>query len=407
MSRIVLLLRFISFVSLLTFIVGAVHAAPQTIEYEQQILQFREYSLPAQVPKGYTLELLNSNLEQPRMLTFAEDDSGDLFIGSRSGYVYRLSPPYTQAEVLVRLDTYPHSIALREGEMLIARTDGLYRTPYQTGQKTIDSKDVSLLAALPGGRGHNTRTVRIGPDERIYTSLGITGNCSDEYIGKGYDFNDWRGGVMVLDESGEKPQWQPFATGLRNPVGFDWQPQTQIMYASNNGPDHWGYELPPEVFAKLTPDSFHGMPWFQYDGQQMLEDNCISGRSPKPISAVSIPATTFPARSAPMGVTFVTEGALGGDFDGDAVVAIHGSWATLPDGGGSGDYATRRPPKVVIVRFENNEAVRVDDLVTGFQLADGRRWGRPTGVAIGPDEALYFASDGGINGLFKLSKSKP
>ena len=83
------------------------------------------------------------------------------------------------------------------------------------------------------------------------------------------------------------------------------------------------------------------------------------------------------------------------------------SWATLPDGSGGGDPATRREPKLVVVRFADGEAVRVDDLVSGFQLADGRRWARPTGVAIGPDGALYFASDAGIHGLFRLRPANP
>ncbi|MDA0991850.1 MAG: sugar dehydrogenase, partial [Verrucomicrobia bacterium] len=107
-------------------------------------------------------------------------------------------------------------------------------------------------------------------------------------------------------------------------------------------------------------------------------------------------------RSAPMAVAFAGRAALGGRFDGDAVVAMHGSWGTQPDGSSSGDPATRRPPRLALVRFVDGKAVRVDDFVRGFQLEDGRRWARPVGAAFGPDGALYFTSDGGINGLFRL-----
>jgi len=78
---------------------------------------------------------LLSHLDAPRMLTFAAN--GDLFAGSKSGKVYRLAPPYTRAEVLVQLDDYPHSVAFRPDEILIAQTNGVYRAPYRPGQAKI------------------------------------------------------------------------------------------------------------------------------------------------------------------------------------------------------------------------------------------------------------------------------
>jgi glucose/arabinose dehydrogenase len=358
----------------------------------------RRYAV--RLPAGYRLELLSSRLDGPRLLSFS--DNGDLFIGSRSGAVYRLPPPYRTPQVLVRLDGYPHSVAFRSGEILIARTGGLYRAAYEAGQARVERGALERLAALPGGGGHNSRSVAVGPDDRVYVSLGISGNCSDQYLHPSYPFDDRRGGVLVLDESGDKPQWRPFAAGLRNPVGFDWHPETGVLYASNNGPDHHGYDQPPEYFSRLEAGSFHGMPWFQFDGSRIRPDDCIERTPPRPRGEVTPPVATFPARSAPMGVAFVPEDGLDPDLALDAVVALHGSWGTRPHGGFRGDPATRRPPKLMVVRFEDGEAQRVEDLVTGFQLEDGERWARPVGVAIGPDGALYFTSDSGINGLFRL-----
>jgi len=376
-------------------------AGTEPLDYREQILPLPNKRVTVQIPRGYQLEFLTS-LDAPRMLTFGAN--GDLFIGSRSGRIYRLPPPYTQPEVLAQLDDYPHSVAFRRGEILIARTHGLYRAPYQSGQTSIPSASVSLLAALPGG-GHNSRTVKVGPDGRVYLSLGIKGNCSDQYLGSGYSFENRRGGVMVLREAGSKASWEPFASGLRNPVGFDWQPGTGVIYASNNGPDHWGYGLPPEYFSRLTKRSFHGMPWFQFDGKQLLRDACVGSAPPRPVNGVTLPVATFPARNAPLGVAFVPPGALEARLEQDAIVALHGSWGTRPDGGFLGSRASRRPPKLVVVRFMNGEAKRVDDLVTGFQLQDGTRWARPAGVAIGPDGALYFTSDSDNNGLFRLKRA--
>jgi len=375
-------------------------ASTAPLAYADQALSVNGQSVTARVPAGYRLELLTTALDGPRLLTFSAE--GDLFIGSKSGNVYRLSPPYTRPEVLVRLDGYPHSVAFRAGSILIARTDGLYHAPYQPGQARLARNAVRLLAPLPGGGGHNSRSVAVGPDQRIYLGLGITGNCSNEYLDEAYSFGNRRGGVLVLDEKDGAAHWQPFASGLRNPVGFAWHPVTGALYASNNGPDHHGYEQPPEYFSRVDPGSFHGMPWFQFDGTRVRPDDCIDAPAPRPLAEVVEPAITFPARNAPMGVAFVPKGAMDERLESDAIVALHGSWATLPQGSYSGDAATRRPPAIVAVRFEDGRPRRVDKLVSGFQLQDGGRWARPVGVALGPDGALYFTSDGGTHGLFRL-----
>ena len=378
-------------------------AATVVLTYETQTLVLDKERVPVRVPKGYRLELLTAKLDAPRLLTFAAN--GDVFIGSRSGKVYRLAPPYTTPEVLVTLGGYPHSVAFRPNEILIARTDGLYRAPYRPGQKKISPEAVTLLAALPGGGGHNSRSVGVGPDGRVYVSLGIQGNCSDQYLGEPYAFDERRGGILVLREDGAKARWETYGSGLRNPVGFAWHPKTGVLYASNNGPDHLGYEQPPEYFSRVTAGSFHGMPWFQHDGQRIARDDCVKRAPPRPLADVVAPVATFAARNAPMAVAFVPSGALDKALEFDAVVALRGSWGTQPSGGFLGDAASRRPPKIVVVRFKDGQAQRVDDLVTGFQLADGERWARPVGVAIGPDGALYFTSDSGINGLFRLSRT--
>lgn len=356
----------------------------------------------ATIPHGYQLDLLTAEMHRPRMLSFAAN--GDLFAGSAGGNVYRLRAPYRSPRTVVRLSGYPHSVAVRDGHMLIARTDGLYRAPYQPGQATIAARDVELVARLPGGRGHNSRTVRFGPRGGVYVGLGISGNCSDQYLGAEYPFGSRRGGVFrLVEQPGGATVLEAFGSGLRNPVDFAWHPTTDVMYAANNGPDHLGYEVPPEYFSRIDRGSFHGMPWFQFDGEHLIRDRCIRRAPPRPEADVSLPVATFPSRSAPLGMEFVPPGALGPELVGDAVVALHGSWARQPSGGALGDPATRRPPQLVVVRFGGGaDPIRVENLVSGFQLTNGARWARPAGVALGPDGALYFTSDAAVMGLFRL-----
>ena len=376
---------------------GSADAEPAALSYIQQPIEIGGVTEVVTIPAGYRLEVLVTQLAQPRMMSFGRE--GELFIGSKSGRIYRLTPPYNKYTALLRVRGYPHSVIQRGNQLFISRTDSLLVIDYTPGQEGLDIDDVQVLAKLPGGGGHNTRTLGLGPDNRIYVSLGIKGNCTAHFLDDSLPFDQRRGGVIVLDETVDPPVWKAYATGLRNPVGFDWHPETDVLYASNNGPDHLGYDLPPEYFSKLTPGSFHGMPWYQYDGRSIRRDPCIGGSAPYSADAVSVPVVTFPARNAPMGVAFIPPGAMDETISSDAVVALRGSWGVL-----QGDPATKRHPKVVLVRFENGEAVRVDDLVTGFQAPNGDRWARPVGVAIGPDGNLYFASDEEANALFRLTR---
>jgi len=378
-------------------------AGPELLQHQEAQITIAGRSHSVRIPRGYRLELLTTAIDRPRLGVFLPN--GDLLLGSRSDNLYRIPPPYDQPQVLLTLSGYPNSLAYRAGQLLIARTDGVYAAPYQPGQSKLDPRHVTLLARLPAGSGHSSRTVIVGPSRRIYLSLGLSGNCSDQYLSERYPFAKRRGGVLVLDEDVSPVQWRPYASGLRNPVGLAWQPGSGVLYASNNGPDHLGYDQPPEYFSKLLPDSFHGMPWYQFDGSRIVRDNCIGTGPPRPAESVARPVATFPARSAPLGVTFVPDGAMGPGLVGNAIVALHGSWGTRPAGSWIGDPASRRPPALVVVRFEHGEARRVEDLVTGFQAQDGERWARPAGVMIGPDGALYFTSDGGTSALVRLSRS--
>lgn len=385
----------------------SVHAESKaTIKYSalsSQIFSYNNNEYPIKLLQGFRLELLTDKLNKPRLFSF--DKNGILFIGSKSAEVYRLEPPYTQSEIFTSLDNYPHSIAFLNNNIYIAQTGGIYRARYTSGIKKIKSTDFTRIANIPGGSGHNSRTIATGPDERLYISLGIQGNCSNQFMGNQYATEDRRGGIYVLNESTKPASLDIFASGLRNPVGFDWHPVTKIMYTSNNGPDHHGFENPPEYFSKIEAGSFHGMPWFQFDGKKLFRDECIRSKSPFNKRQVKIPVVTFPARNAPMGVSFFSDDSIFTDYIKSAVVALRGSWATRPDWNYKKAAASRRHPKLVIVNFDDkHKAINVDDLLTGFQLENGNRWARPVGVGSGPDGALYFTSDSGINGLFRISK---
>jgi len=340
-------------------------------------------------------------MQQPRMIH--KTRNGILLIGSRSGWVYRVAPPYAKAQPLIHLDDYPHSAVYRNGYLYIAQTDGVYRMPYQLEAARLDAGQLHKLISLPGGAGHNSRSLELGPDGRLYLSLGIRGNCSDQYLGSEYGFQDQRGGLLVLDESRSQLRWQVVASGLRNPVGYDWNPVSGEIFASNNGPDHHGYEQPPEYFARLLPGSFHGMPWFQFDGKQLQRDNCVSSKPPRPANEVSLPVALFPARNAPMGVKFMPQDSYWSFLQNTALVALHGSWATKING----DRRTRRPPAIVAVTLDSESRGKVMPLLTGLQNGAGERLARPLDIEYTPEGDILFTSDGGqLEGLLCLCRNR-
>jgi glucose/arabinose dehydrogenase len=356
-------------------------------------------------PEGLQIEKL-ATLESPRLFAFSRD--GDLIVGSKSGKIYRLKAPYTSPEVISEFGGYPHSVAFRvkDGveELWVAETGGLYKVAYGRDRRYA-RHDFQFVAELPGGGGHTSRTIKIRRDGTVFVSLGITGNCSIEYLDDSYGFQQRRGGIFRLDEGGNR--LVPFGKGLRNPIGFSFHPQTAVMWSNNNGPDHWGYDYPREAFVEVNEGDFFGMPWYQTINGQVVRDNCAPDHTvPLPPDRVKRPAVTFDAHVAPIDTTFIppNDPLLKAEWANSAVVAIHGTGGAPPSGGD----AARRPPKIVLVEFSGGRPTgRVKDLIGGFQDPSGYRRARPAGVGIGPGGALFFTSDADNPGIYRATMRSP
>ena len=347
----------------------------------------KEISAKLKITDGYQVEFL-SFLESARLFAFGPDR--ELLIGSKSPNIYRLRPPYEKPELLASIQgAYAvHSLTLSNNYLYAADSCAVYRAEYPSN-KPLDFK---LFVKLPcENGGHYTRTIISGPQQQLFVSLGISGNCSNEFLDNRYTFEKRRGGIFKIDTSGQHPELKPYASGLRNPIGMTFYKDD--LYATNAGSDNLGYELPPEVIAKTAPGSFHGMPWYQYFNGQFNNGQCTSSPSPVSIDKATTPFALLDARSTPMGIDFPSSGS----FKNMAIVAVHGSWGQKPGGG----RETRRPPR--IIGIDINEPTKIIDIVSGLQRSDGSRLARPVGVLQGPDGHIYFSSDGGeLQGIFRL-----
>ncbi len=345
------------------------------------------------MPASLEIEFLTA-VPAARLFTF--DQNAAILLGTKSSTIYRVPFPYRDKQVLAKIPnaSIVHSVALRDGYLYAADSCALYRARYDGNLQSGFDRFLQLPCQTGG---HHTRTVITGPDNRLYISIGISGNCSDEFLDNSYPFEKRRGGIFVVDESSGRPKLEPYASGLRNPIGMAFSDNS--LYATNAGSDNLGYELPPEVLVRTEAGSFHGMPWYQYFNNDFQDGRCASSSSPVDVTRAKIPVALFDARSTPMGIDFPAGNVLDGLFKNSAVIAVHGSWGKPPGGGPE----SRRPPKLMSVDFAGKDAVSVKDLVSGFQRDDGSRFARPVDIKSGPDGNLYFSSDGGeVEGLFRL-----
>jgi glucose/arabinose dehydrogenase len=326
-------------------------------------------------PPGATVSVFASDLPDARFMRFTP--KGDLLLSQpRSGRVVLLEADRNgdgrsdgRREVLTGLNR-PQGLDLHEGWLYVAETDAVGRVRFdpETGKS---SGSFERLAKIPGGGGHWTRTLRFGPDDWMYVSIGSTCNVCIE--------KDARRAAIVrfhADGSGE----EIYATGLRNAVGFDWRSPDGQMYATDNGRDLLGDDFPPCELDKVVKGGFYG--WPIANGNRVPDPDFGKGQEAR-IAASIPPVHGFRAHNAPLGITFLRGDAVPAEYRGAAIAALHGSWnRTHKDG-----Y------KVVSLHWGSDDQVTEKDFLTGFLRPNEEVIGRPVDVAEGPDGSIYVSDD--------------
>jgi glucose/arabinose dehydrogenase len=338
-------------------------------------------------PPGLTAHLYASGLANPRMLQ--PTPAGHLLVSlSRAGEVLILEPdrdgdglPDGQRTLLEGLDG-PSSLDLHDGWLVIGVGDGVVRVRFDPEAGTLGGEVERIVSGLPTGGNHWTRTARYGPDGRLYVSVGSSCNVCIE--------KDARRAAMLVyetDGSGERI----YASGLRNSVGFDWQPGTSALFATDNGRDLLGNDFPPCELNLVVDGGFYGWPFINGDG---VADPDYGAKSDPRIARALSPAFSFRAHNAPLGITFVRHGAAPESLRGAALVALHGSWnRTRKDG-----Y------KVVSLHWQPDGSIIERDFMTGFLSGEAGEdvIGRPVDVAEAADGS-FFVSDDYAGAIYRVA----
>ena len=278
----------------------------------------------------------------------------------------------------------PFGMALVGETLYVANADAILAFPYSAGATRIEAAG-RKVTDLPSGRNHHwTKSLVASKDgSRLYVGVGSNSNVAEHGVAEEAE----RAAILEVDpKTGAR---RLFASGLRNPVGMDWNPETGALWAAVNERDELGSDLVPDFMTSITPGAFYGWPWSYY-GQNV--DKRVEPRRPDMVAKAIKPDYALGPHTASLGLTF-SEGAKRGPvLATGAFVGQHGSW-------------NRKPPsgyKVIFVPFEGGRPSGPPlDILTGF-LREGKALGRPVGVEIARDGALLVADDVG-NKIWRVS----
>ena len=275
----------------------------------------------------------------------------------------------------------PFGMALVGNNLYVANTDAVLRFPYAEGATQIDTPGVKV-ADLPGGplNHHWTKNLIASRDgSRLFVAVGSNSNVGEN----GLEKEERRAAILEIDPT--TGQSRVFASGLRNPVGMSWHPQTGTLWTVVNERDELGSDLVPDYLTSVKDSGFYGWP-YSYFGHHV--DKRVTPERPDLVAKAIIPDYALGNHTASLGLTFGEGTLLPERYRNGAFVGQHGSWNRNPRSG----Y------KVIFVPFaEGRPAGPPLDILTDFVNADGDALGRPVGVAIDRRGALLVADDVGNN----------
>lgn len=280
----------------------------------------------------------------------------------------------------------PFGMALVRNTLYVANANSLVKVPYQRGDTTITVAPTKVTD-LPGKgddlNHHWTKSLVASADgAHLYVGVGSNSNVAEN----GMQVEHMRAAILEIDAA--TGAMRVFASGLRNPVGLDWEPHTGVLWAVVNERDELGSDLVPDYLTSVRRGAFYGWP-YSYYGQHL--DKRVDPQRPDLVAQAVSPDFALGAHVAPLGLAFNTNGVAG--YGEGAFVGEHGSWNRRPLNG----Y------RVVFVPFSGGLATGpIDIVLSGFLDSDGNARGRPVGVSLDGRGGLLVADDVG-NSVWRVT----
>jgi glucose/arabinose dehydrogenase len=307
-------------------------------------------------------------------ITLLRDTDGDGQADVRSVFLEGLNSPF--------------GMALVGGDFYVANTDAVVRFPYQQDQRRITASGKTVAALPAGPRNHHwTKGLIASPDgRRLYATVGSNSNAAEHGMAE----EQGRAAIWEIDPASGATR--EYATGLRNPNGLAWVPETGALWTSVNERDELGSDLVPDYMTSVREGGFYGWP-YSYYGQHV--DMRVEPPRPDLVAKAIVPDYALGPHTASLGLAYSTSNALAPPLQRGMFVGQHGSW-------------NRKPPsgyKVIFVPFRSGRPSGPPvDVLTGFLGEDGDvAYGRPVGVAIDTTGGLLVADDVG-NAVWRVTR---
>ena len=337
---------------------------------------------------GFTVSIYADNVPKARSLALG--DNGVVFVGTGlEGKVYAVQDADNdgvaeQRYVIADHLAMPNGVAYKDGALYVAEISRIIRFNPIIKQLANPPKPVVVFDQFPSDQHHGWKYLRFGPDGKLYTAVGAPCNiCKPD--------KDIYASLVRLNADGSG--FEIIGHGIRNTVGFDWQPETNALFFTDNGRDHLGDDSPPEELNHWSVKGEHfGYPYCHGGDIQDPEFG-----AEKKCREFTPPAWKFKAHIAPLGLRFYQGKQFPAEYKNQLFVAQHGSWnRTEPQG-----Y------RVVLVKFKQDKAVSEQDFISGWLTQDGDVLGRPVDILTLPDGSLLI-SDDKLGVIYKVSyQGKP
>ena len=326
-----------------------------------------------QLPPRFEISIYASNVENARSMAIG--DKGTLFVGTRTaGNVYAIvdrnrDNKADEIFTLAKGLNMPNGVAYRDGALYVAEVNRVLRFDDIEDRLRKPPKPAIVRDDFPTDGHHGWKFIRFGPDDNLYIPVGAPCNICER--------GDERyASVMRMQPDGRG--LEIFAHGVRNTVGFDWNPKTKELWFTDNGRDWLGDDRPPDELNHAPGKGLHfGFPYCH--GGTIPDPDYGANRS---CNEFTPPAMQLGPHVAALGMRFYTGTMFPPDYRNQIFIAEHGSWnRTVPIG-----Y------RITLVRLEEDRAVHYEVFAEGW-LKTARAWGRPVDVLVMPDGALLVSDD--------------
>lgn len=337
------------------------------------------------LPPGFKIDVYAENIENARSMALSPN--GILYVGTRTaGKVYAVLDKdkdhhADQIITLVQGWRAPNGVAFHDGALYVAEVSRVWRFSDIDNQVDKSPKASLLRQDFPTDAHHGWKFIAFGPDGKLYIPVGAPCNVCEK--------GDVRyASIMRINPDGSDPQL--FARGIRNTVGFDWDPQTKELWFTDNGRDMLGDDMPPDELNHAPKQGMHF--GFPYCHGRSINDPEFGKMGI--CRQFTPPAQELGAHVAALGMRFYTGGMFPEEYRNQIFIAEHGSW----------NRSTKLGYRIMLVRVKDNNAASYEVFAEGWKQGE-EVWGRPVDILVMPDGSL-LVSDDHAGAIYRITYEK-